>query len=146
MAFATHEDVQTRLGRDLTSTEQAAATDVIATVTGLIVDCVDRDEEWAEDLSPVPAALKAICVEKAIGAISNPHGVASFSESLGAHSYSQTSRRSADVGPFLTPFEERQVQRAVYGRNSHSSSPRSVVDRIIDLAEARDVDEEPEEE
>lgn len=141
MAFATHEDVQTRLGRDLTEQEQGTATDVIADVTGLIVDCVDRDSDWAAGLDPVPAALKAICVEKALAAIVNPRGVASQSESLGAHSHSETFRRTADVGVFLTPLEERRVARAVYGRNSGSSTPRSVLDRTIDLAEGRDVDE-----
>lgn len=141
MAFATYSDVSTRLGRSLTSAEQSQATEVIATVTGLIVDVVDRDADWAKELSPVPEALKAICVEKAISVITNPQGVASYSEALGAHSYSQTSRRSADVGVFLTPFEERQVQRAVYGRNSGSSTPRSLVDRVIDLNEGRDPDE-----
>jgi hypothetical protein len=141
VAFAKAEDVETRLGRSLTAQEESTAEAVIATVTGLIVDCVDRDAEWAKDLDPVPEALKAICVEKVRAEIVNSAGVRSQSETLGAHQRSETFRSSSEAGIFLTPFEERQVMRAVYGKNSGSSTPRSLVDRVIEQAEGRQVDE-----
>lgn len=141
MTFATSSDVETRLGRSLTTAEKATAEAVITTVTGLIVDVVDRDSDWAEALDPVPEALKAICVEKARQEIANPTGVRSESETLGAYQHSQTYRDSSETAVFLTPFEERQVQRAVYGKNAASSSPRALPDRVIERAEGRQVDE-----
>lgn len=137
MAFATHADVSTRLRRTLTTEEQAAATEVIATVTGLIADEVDRDSDWSDALDPVPTTLKELCVAKAVTAITNPAGVAS--ETLGAHSV--TFPRSADGGVFLTDAEKRAVEVAVYGRSGGSSQPRGVIDRIVDMREAREVDE-----
>lgn len=143
MAFATDDDVATRLGRVLTSAEEAQATAVIATVTGLIADAAGRDGDWATALSPVPETLKALCVEKAVGAIVNPSNLAAQSETLGAASRSQTFPRSGDVGVFLTDAETRLVSWAVYGTNSGTASPESMVDRVIDLAEGREVDEDP---
>ena len=144
MSFAEPKDVATRLGRDLTSAEESAAWQVIEMVTGLIVDVVERDDAWAEKLDPVPVVLKGLCVEKALAAIANPSSVASESETLGAHTHSQTFRRPADGGGvYLTEQEERMAARAVYGSTSGSSSVESMVDRVIDLRENRDVDEDP---
>ena len=136
MAIASSADVEKRIGRGLTETEKGIAESAIATVTGLIIDCAGRDQDWANALNPVPAALTGLCVEKAIGAISNPLNLASESETLGAHSYSHTFPRSGDVSVFLTPFEERLVSRAVYGSTSDSSLPRGVLDREVELAES----------
>lgn len=144
MAFATHSDVATRLRRTLTSDEQTQATAVIATVQSLITDEVDRDSDWATALSPVPAALKELCVAKAAAILSNPTPGVVASESLGEHSVTYA-RSSDEGGIFLTDAEGRIARHAVYGTNSASSYPRSTYDRFIDLAENRDVDEEPEE-
>lgn len=136
--FAEPKDVETRLGRPLSDKENDVATSVITTVTGLIADSVGRDAAWAEGLDPVPEALKSICVEKAIGAIANPTNLASSSEALGAYSRSQTFPRSADVSVFLSEFEERLIDRAVYGNASTVAYPESTVDRVIDLREGRE--------
>lgn len=141
MAFATADDVATRLGRSLTDAEEATAEQVIALATGLIADEVDRDAAWAEDLDPVPEALKGICVEKAKVAVSNPSGAAAIQEAIGSYSYSRTAPRSEDGGVFLTEAEGRIIRQAVYGTSAGSSSPRALPDRMIDLAESRDVDE-----
>lgn len=139
MAFATADDVGQRLGRSLNDGEKGTATSVIATVTGLITDVVDRDAAWAAALDPVPEALKSVCVEKAIAAIANPSNLAAESEQLGAYQHSQTFQRSNDTNPFLTPFEERMVARAVYGANSGTSRPTSTVDELITLAEGEEL-------
>jgi len=143
VAFATANDVGQRLGRSLTSAEQTTATSVIATVQALIADEVDRDSDWADALDPAPAALKELCVAKAVAAITNPRAGAVASQTIGEHSI--TYARGAESGAFLTDAEARVARLAVYGTNTGSSTPRSVVDRLIDLAESRDVDEEPEE-
>lgn len=143
MAFATVEDVERRLGRDLTVAEAALTEDVIESVTAQIVDAVDRDADWATALDPVPGVLKTLCVEKVIVVGTNPNGLAVESKNLGAFSYSRTFQRSNDSGILLTEEEARRVRAAVYGSNAGSSTPRSVIDRVIDLNENRDVDEEP---
>lgn len=140
--FATSADVSERLGRTLTATEIAQAEGVIATVTGLILDEVDQDQAWGAALSPVPPALKGLCVSKAIIALSNPNGVATTSETLGQHTYSQTFPRSLDgMSIFLSPQEGRLARQAVYGTLTGSSTPRATEDRFIDLREGQDVDE-----
>jgi hypothetical protein len=136
MVFAKAEDVEKRIVRPLTVAEKATAESVISTVTGLIIDCVGRDQAWADDLDPVPVALTGLCVEKAIGAVSNPLNLAAQSEALGAYSNSQTFPRSGDVGVFLSPFEERIVSRAVYGTTTGSSVPKGMFDREIELVES----------
>jgi hypothetical protein len=134
-AFASADDVATRLGQELTAAQEAAVEGVLAAVDGMIRDAVDRDADWAPD--PIPAYVKEIAIQKAIAALTNPAGVAA--ESLGAHSV--TYQRERDGGLFLTEAEGRGLRLAVYGTNTGSSSPRSVVDRVIDLRENRDVDE-----
>lgn len=141
MAFATATDVSDRLMRALTAAETTAAEAAIETVTGLIADAASRDGDWAADLDPVPETLRALCVEKAVGVIVNPANAASESKDLGAASLSRTFPRSADGGIFLTEAEERRVTWSVYGSNSASSTPRSVMDRNIDILEGRDVDD-----
>jgi hypothetical protein len=144
VALATHTDVATRLGRELTEAEQKTATQVIETATGLIADAVDRTMEWAERLDPVSPVLRGICVERALAAIANPANLASESETLGDHTHAQTHRRAPEGGVLpLTPVEERMISRAVYGATTGSASAESPIDRIIDLREGRDPDEDP---
>jgi len=131
MAFATADDVAARLGRALTAAEETLVDAVVEQVTDLIADAVGEDADWAADLSPVPAVLTAICVEKAISVGSNPNGVASRSETLGAFSSSENFRK--DSGLYLTPLEERLARRAVLGRLSGSSRPESTADEVHDL-------------
>lgn len=143
MAFANSNDVETRIGRPLTEAEKGVAESAIITVTGLIIDCAGRDQAWADALNPVPSTLTGLCVEKAIGAVSNPLNLAAQSETLGAYSDSRTFPRSGDVGVFLTPFEERLVSRAVYGTTTGSALPKGMFDREIELAESptQEIDE-----
>lgn len=136
MALATPEDVEKRLGRALAGGEEGIAESVIATVTGLIIDCAGREQAWADALDPVPVALKGLIIEKVVGAISNPFNLAAQSDTLGAYSGSQTFPRSSDIGVFLTPFEERIVSRAVYGSTTGSALPKGMFDREIELAES----------
>jgi len=140
MAFATANDVAIRLGRALTAAEAAMVNLVIEEVTGLIAEVVDKDAAWAAALSPVPTTLRALCIEKALAIGSNPNGLRSSSESLGA--YEQTKSFRDDSGLWLSPVEERQAVNAVFGTTSGTSYPDNIVDRLMDLAEGRDVDED----
>lgn len=135
MAFATTDDVATRLGRALTGAEAAMAEQVIESVTAQIADAVNHDLTWAEDLDPVPGVLKTLCVEKVIVVGSNPSGLAAENESLGAYSHGRTFQRSNDVGVWLTAAEQRMARLAVHGRLSTSVRQSSHVDTVIDLLE-----------
>lgn len=139
MAFASAEDVAERFPRDLTVDEEVIADAVIASVTGQITDAVDRDSGWAAALDPVPETFKALCVEKAISAISNPMNVASESETLGAWSRSQTFPRLQDVGALLTAAEERRVRQAWYGLSA-SARTTSVIDDVLDHFDDGEID------
>ena len=134
-ALAKATDVETRLCRPLTPAETAAATAVITTVTGLIIDCAGRDEAWATGLDPVPEALRSLCVEKALGVISNPANVTNQSETIGTYTLSQGFSKSESSVIYLTPFEERLVSRAVYGSTTGSSLPVGMFDREIELSD-----------
>lgn len=138
MALAKPEDVQARLGRPLTSGEQEIAKSVIATVTGLIADAVNQKKDWIEAIDPVPEGLKALCVEKAIGAIVNPANLASQSESLGVHSIARVFPKAGDVSVFLSDFERRQAISAVFGNGCGSAPTVGVVDRVIELREGKE--------
>ena len=139
MAFATSDDVAARLQRTLTSAEQAAATAAIADVTGQIVEAVDRDAAWAAALVDVPATFKAICVEKALAAITNPLGVAA--QALGAASY--TFRRNSDGGVLLTDSDERRVRRAWFGTATGTARTRSAIDDVLDHRDDGEIDDIP---
>lgn len=115
MAFATTDDVATRLGRSLTAAEEAMAEQVIEIVEAQIIDAVDKDAAWATALNPVPPLFKALCVEKVIVVGSNPNGLAAESKTLGQASQSRTYQRSNDAGIFLTIEEERRVRLVVFG-------------------------------
>lgn len=141
MAFATASDVAARLGRALTDAEETQAESALTALDGLIRDAVDRDADWTPD--PVPAAFKELSIQKAISVVVNPHNVAAHTKSLGAASRSETFPRAQDLGLFLSEAEGRALRSALWGSSSGSSSPRGVMDRINDLREGRDVDEDP---
>lgn len=122
MAFATTDDVATRLGRDLTVAEDAFAEQVIEDVQGLILEIAGTAEP-----SPVPTYYKALCVSKVIALGANPTGLASESETLGAHTYSKTFPRSMDgLDVFLTEHEEYTVRRIANNAVSGSSHPDAI--------------------
>jgi len=143
MALATSEDVETRLQRDLTDDEVSLSEQVIETVTGLIADAVDQTVAWVEAREPASPVLRALCVERVITAISNPANLSSDSETLGTHTYSQTHRRPSEGGGLeLTDAEERMASRAVYGTTSAVGSVDSPFNRLINLREGREPDED----
>lgn len=114
-SFATAEDVERRMGRALSDSETDVAEMVIETVSGLIVGLVGEDDDWADALDPVPPYFRALCVEKVVTVLSNPEGLASFSEQLGEYQHSGTYPRASDIGLFLSDSERREVRRALGG-------------------------------
>jgi hypothetical protein len=125
MAFADPADVGVRLGRALTDDETAQAQLVIELTQNLIADVVGESSDWADTLTPVPGVLRALCLDKAVGTITNPSGAASWSKTLGAAQKSETYPRETDV--YLSEREERLARRAVGLAPSGSSRPKSIV-------------------
>lgn len=128
--FATAEDVETRLGRELTEQQQDAAEFVSELVTDLICEVAGINEPDEN----VPAYYRALCVEKAVAAISNPENLSSMSRSLGSFSQSSTFQRISvrdTSGISLTEFEERKIRQIASGRASGSSRPRSAPDDFV---------------
>lgn len=128
--FATRADVQTRLGRALTSGEEDQVDLLLVLSTGAIAEACDKDLDWVADLDTVPQMLRILCMELTVRVLLNPQGLKSGSESLGAYSRSGT---YAGTGMLeLTESEGRLARRAVYGSNSASSRPLSTTDEVYD--------------
>lgn len=136
MAFATTEDVSTRLMRALSADETTAASYLLDAVSAEIVEEVQRSEA---DLDPAPDTLRFTTVEAVCRELASPVGAESTSETLGAYSYRVGYRETG--GAFLTDAERLRVREAVFGTLTGSSTGRSLLDRIEDLRENRDVDE-----
>lgn len=115
--FATADDVAARLGRDLTEHETTLADSVIETVGGLILEAVERDEDWAEAQASLPVLFETLCVEKAVALVAEPVPTVA-AETLGA--YSVTWARSSDAGVFLTKSEKRDLRREVWGSGTRA--------------------------
>lgn len=131
MAFATEEDIATRLGRALTATEAGQAELLLELATALIAGACGKDDAWAAAYTPTPVIVKAFCVELVARVMSNPTGLASLSETLGQYSNTQRFRDAAvGGGMFLTDLEERVIRRAVFGRNTASARAESIVDDL----------------
>lgn len=132
MAFATAADVAARRGEAAyTGTELAQVNALLDSAEDLILDAVDKTDAWATDPATIlPDAFKRVSIELAHRALSNPAGARSTSETLGAHSYSQSFKDG--VGTLeLTDSEVHRLRRAVWGRNSGSARSASLVDDLI---------------
>lgn len=129
MAFATTDDIQTRLGRSFADGESAMAEALIEGAQALIAFEVDKDDDWADALDPVPNVLKWTVIEVVRRALLNPDAVATLSEQLGSYSRARSFPRNAEaVGLALSGTEALLVRRAVHGRNTESVVVRSEVD------------------
>lgn len=140
MIYATTAEVAARLGRELTPAEQTQVSGVLVDVGGLLNEAAGKPAAWVP--VPPPPLFKTLSVEKAVAVVANPLSLASESEQLGAYQHSQTFQRGMDVGIFLTEHEDQLVADAVYAPSSGSSTARSLVDRIVNLRDGREVDDD----
>lgn len=124
--YATLDDIEARLGRNLTSQEEASYGSMLEAVSAEI----DVRLGLLDPLESVPAAIKGVTVTAAIRAAANPSGVARLTESIGALSRSETFDRSSADTTFLTATEERLIRRAVYRKTTGSPLIGSVLDDV----------------
>jgi hypothetical protein len=131
VAFATVDQVERRIGRDLTAAERIQTGHLVVDATSLIADAIDKDEAWAAALDPIPARLRVTCVEAVIRVLQNPRGVRSQQEALGQYSHSESFTTDTVLGSgalMLTDREERACRRAAFGTNTGSV----VIDSIVE--------------
>lgn len=118
MAFATTDDVAARLERATLTAEQLAdATMLLDVATAAIAEVVDKDEAWAAALDPVPALLKGLTVDLVCRAMGAAQGLISASETLGAHTRSETYNRDGSSAVVLTDQEALVARRVVHGNS-----------------------------
>lgn len=139
VTFATLSELALRLGKtstaDLTVAQRAQGQMLLELVTGVIVEVVGRDDDWAATLNPIPHVVRGVCLEAVARvmhtAINNPTGMSSESETLGA--YSHTTRYgegggtngNTSGGLALTDAEAQMCRRAVLGSLSGSATLES---------------------
>jgi hypothetical protein len=132
ISLATIRDVALRLGRYLTENEEVQVSSLIIAATSNIYAAVDKLPTWVPPAA-VHGFLSGLCIELVTRAMPNPHGLASQSETLGAHSVTQAySRDIPGSGVTLTAAEELAARRVVHGRTSASSKARGLPDELAD--------------
>lgn len=135
LTFATLDELALRLpgpalsGEELSEKQQAQGTMLLTLATSAIADAAGKDDDWVMGLTEIPPVLRAVCLEMVARTMVNPGGARSESESLGQYSHA-TSFTDAAHGLALTDHEVLLVRRAVHGRLSGSSRPRSIMDRV----------------
>ncbi|HEY0644837.1 MAG TPA: hypothetical protein VGD39_15525 [Nocardioides sp.] len=136
MAFATKGQVAARLGRTLTTEEEATVDLLLDDATTLIAQAADQTDEWADNLDPVPKILNVVCRQMVHRVMLNPDGVARLQETLGEHSRSISHREKGDDGSGatgeleLTEREQTLVREEILGQLSGSAMTESVATQI----------------
>lgn len=116
-AFATPEDVSTRLGRALSSAEAETVPFLLNMAAVVISDAVGKDDGWAVSLSPVPQMLRLMSVELVCRALPNPSQYSQIRQQVGSYSIAVS---QASSGMTLSDAESLMLRRAVFGRTTDS--------------------------
>lgn len=129
---ATTVDVESRLQRELSTTEDTMYVDLLDDIESMMAEALGRTETWPPSSYDVPKSLRSLAVTVAIRVAQNPEGLLSKSEQLGQ--YSKTSRypdpgEDAGTSTLLSDTEQRLVRRIVFG-GSHSVTVGSMLDDL----------------
>lgn len=117
-SFATLEDFELRKG-DVAGEDEDTVRTLLVDATALIRDEIaDTTVEWLEQTTPVPLTVRAVCVEAAYRAWTNPDGLAR--SAMADSSIAYASGRGPEA-LFLTDAEKRTVRRAA-GESSGATS------------------------
>jgi hypothetical protein len=130
MAFADTDDVGTRLGHDLSDAEKEQASFLLDGVTSVIEEAVGKREEAIDPELPV---LRFLSVEKVVRVMSNPQGLSSQSEALGAYSHTERFNSGSNPDLMLTDLEVAMARKAVHGRLSGTAEPASLASDLCAL-------------
>ncbi len=132
--FASLADLAARIGA-LTDEHVTRGTLLLDLATGIIADAVNRA---AQDITPVPIVLRAVCLEMVARVTNNPTGARSESERLGEYQHTTAFADDAQLLT-LTDHEARMCRRAVHGRLSGTSMPATTLDHVIELADTGEI-------
>ena len=127
MAWPTNTDIATRLGRSLITAEQSQADLLLAQAIAAIADACGLDDDWADELDPIPAALAGLVIEVVARTMAVPLGVRSQQEQLGQYSHTESYPDQLAGGLQLTDAEERRARRIVFGSNTASAQAESII-------------------
>lgn len=131
MAFATAEQLRIRLGlAELTTDQSARADSLLVAATAAIADAVDENDEWSDDLDPIPDALEALCLDVAARAFNAPAGIRSEQTTLGSYSHNVSYPDAAAMGVALTDAETLRVRRIVHGSNAAGATAETAADDL----------------
>lgn len=126
VTLATLDELALRLGYTPVAAE---ATMLLELATGLILDAVDRDAEWLSTLTPVPAVLRAVCLEMVARVMQNRASARSESETIGQYQHSVSYTNGAS-GLALTDAEVILARRTVVGFSSGSARVDSLITEL----------------
>lgn len=136
--FATIDELARRLGMvdagELSAGQVAQGTMLLRLMTSVIAQEVGRTEAWVATVNPIPAILRAVCLEAVARVMQNPSGARSESETLGQWSHS-TNYTDKAHGLLLTAAESRLVCQEVWGTASATTHPATTLDELIELSE-----------
>lgn len=133
--FATVNDVQLRLGRDLTEAEEATVDLLLTLATATIANAADLDDVKAAAIDPVPTVIRGFTVELTCRALANPDGLFSKSETIGSYSYTQSFNKDVSSAMALSDTETLVIRRTLLGSNSGSARAETVLDLGTELDE-----------
>jgi hypothetical protein len=131
VTFATIDELAIRMGLTFTTAQAAQGAMLLGMVTGLIIECVNRDDTWAATFTPIPRLVRAICLEVVARVMQNPAGARSESETIGQYQHS-TSYTDGSSGLYLTAAEEVLCRRAILGATSGSAQLDSIVTQFAE--------------
>jgi hypothetical protein len=138
--FATLNELAIRLGRassaELTAAQTAQGNLLLELASGLIREAAGKEFDWEPD--PVPTILRAVCLDMCRRVMTNPAGVRSESETLGAHQHS-VSYPDGTSDLYLTPREVTLV-RVVSGSSGRATTiPGTTIDLLIELRDTGEI-------
>lgn len=111
--FASIDDVQARLGRELTSPEIIQASKLLELATYAIAAAAGRDQAWVEAQTTFPGVTRTICVEAVVRVLLNPRGIKFSQKQLGSYGHSETYAGDGQLA--LTKIEKRDARKAING-------------------------------
>lgn len=137
--FATLDQLAIRLGRmsedSLTDAQRAQGELLLSLVSGLIRGTAGKAFDW--DPSPASVVLRAIALEAAARVMTNPAGVRSESETLGAHQHA-VSYPDGHGDVYLTAREAKLVRGAA-GSRSATTMPGTTLDLLIEMRDTGEI-------
>lgn len=128
--FATAAAVQVRLGGPPFNGPQVARVEaLLEQASSVLAGDVGKTDAWAEQLTPVPSALRTTVVEMVVRVLQNPKGVRSQGRTLGDFSHNESfADTTAELA--LTPRELKRCRAALSISSTGSARVPSVLDAV----------------